>query len=81
MLTPGSTTNNMLMEVDLLDTATTAMMGAMNGGTNVISATRNGGSFTDVSTGRPLCMGLIINGAADDAGGGGGGVVLLNPRR
>ncbi len=81
MLTPGSTTNNMLMEVDLLDTATTAMMGAMNGGTAVISATRNGGAFTDVATGRPLCMGLIINGAADDAGGGGGGVVLLNPRR
>lgn len=81
MLTPTSTTNVMLLETSLVDTATTAIMGMLNGGTNVISATRNGGAFTDVSTGRPLCMGLILSGAADDAGGGGGGVVLLNPRR
>ena len=72
MLTPSSTTNVMLNETSLVDTATTAIMGMMNGGTNVISATRNGGAFTDVSTGRPLCMGLILSGAADDAGGSGG---------
>lgn len=78
MLTPSSTTNVMLRETSLVDTATTAIMGMMNGGTNVISATRNGGAFTDVSTGRPLCMGLIINGADDGAGGGGGGGLIYN---
>lgn len=83
MLTPSGGTNVMLEELTLLDTGTTAMMGMFNGGTNIITATRNGGAFTDDATKRPVCMGLIISGAADDAGGGGGGggVVLLNPRR
>lgn len=77
MLTPSSTSNVMLQEFDLLDTGTTAMMGIFNGGTSIIGATRNGGAFTDVATGRPLCMGLILSGAADDVGGGSGATNML----
>jgi hypothetical protein len=68
---PQSGSNTTLTEVDIIDTADSATMGCLNGGTRMKQVTRDsGGTYTVVDTKRPFSMGLIVSGFGDDAGGG-----------
>lgn len=72
-LKPTSGSNVSLHEVTMISGASiAAQMGMMNGGTAAYLVTRDsGGTYTEVTTQRPIGTGIICSGFDDGAGGGG----------